>query len=63
MGHGPIGDELVDQDGHPGLKAAPQEVDDIPVVDLGQDGDLVDEVLDLVLSYLVRPFYGHDHIV
>jgi hypothetical protein len=39
------------------------ELHHIPVVDPGQDGDLVDELVDLGIGHQLRPLDGHDTLV
>ena len=46
-----VGDVLVDQHGHLDLEAAPEQLHDVPVVDLREDQHLPGELLELLLVH------------
>jgi hypothetical protein len=53
-----VGDELVDEHGDLDLEAAAEELDDVPVVDLGQDEHLLAELFLLLLVDRHAPLHG-----
>ncbi|GER54432.1 anthranilate synthase alpha subunit 1 [Striga asiatica] len=58
-----VRDEFVHEQRHLGFQAAPEEFDHVPVVDLGEYHDFVDELFDLALVHYLRLLDGHHALV